>query len=219
LKTPKSKTKKAAPRGKVLEFWVPPQEGVPKGPQYIASWDYTICQIKVTLKYVNPPIWRRILVHEDTKLPKFHRILQCVMGWQNYHLHEFLIGPLSFGKPFLDEHYDILSESNVKLGHIAHDGEVTFEYRYDFGDNWEHTIVIEKKLPPEEGAQYPFCVEGARACPPEDSGGIGGYRRLLDVLADPSHPEYESMRDWAGEDFNPERFIPEIVNFKLKTLR
>jgi len=164
--------------GVVIEFPSPGEVGVPAdAPDTLPSWDLTICQIKVTLKYVNPPIWRRILVHQETKLPKFHRILQCVMGWRNYHLHESHIGPIKFGEPVPDEHYNVLSERNVRLSHLERGDEVTFEYHYDFGDQWEHAVVIERMLAEEDEAQYPFCLEGARACPPEDCGMFRGLFR------------------------------------------
>jgi hypothetical protein len=96
----------------------------------------------------------------------------------------------------------VLSERNVKLSHIGNGDPAPFEYLYDLGDNWTHEVIIEAKLAPEERAQYPFCLEGARA-----------------VLAIPSHPRHKELLYWLPDNFNPARFIPEIVNFKLKTLR
>lgn len=217
----KSKKKRTVSRTNVIDFVAPRKAPTPAEPEprKLYSWDLTICQIAVTLKHTDPPIWRRILVHQDTGLPKFHRILQCVMGWKNYHLHEFHIGPLKFGKPVAEEHYDVLSERNVKLSHIGDGDPLSFEYLYDLGDHWTHEVIIEERLAPEKGAQYPFCLEGARACPPEDSGGPFHYQDLLAVLAIPSHPRHKELLYWLPENFNPARFIPEIVNFKLKTLR
>lgn len=96
-------------------------------PRTLYSWDLTICQIAVTLKQTDPPIWRRILLHQDTRLPKFHRILQCVMGWKNYYVHEFHIGPLKSGTPVVEERYDVLSERDVKLNDIGDGDPVSFE--------------------------------------------------------------------------------------------
>lgn len=90
------------------------------------------------------------------------------------------------------------------------------EYQYDFGDGWEHEIVLEKVLPPEEGAKYPVCIKGRRACPPEDCGSIWGYEDLLLALQDPNHPDHDDLLEWVGGSFDPEAFEPDEINELLR---
>ena len=91
-------------------------------------------------------------------------------------------------------------------------------YEYDFGDSWEHELLVEKILPLEEGKRYPVCLTGKRACPPEDCGGIWGYASLLEAIRDPEHPEHEEMVDWVGGEFDPEAFDLDEVNRELQNL-
>ena len=176
-----------------------------------------IYQIKVTLKGSKPPIWRRFQVTGDTRLSTLHRILQGIMGWENYHLYQFTIGGTDFGAP--DCELDIESDRKVKLSQVVPDEKARFTYEYDFGDSWEHQILIEKILPPEPGVRYPICLAGKRACPPEDCGGIWGYAELLEAIQDPKHPEHDEMLEWAEEDFDPEAFDLEGVNRALRRIR
>ena len=177
-----------------------------------------IYQLKITLKYSRPPIWRRIHVSADTRLGELHDIIQTAMGWSDDHLHQFIIGDTSYGMP--DPHFpgDIKSERNVRLDGVAAEGD-TLIYEYDFGDGWVHEIEVEKVLPAEPGKRYPLCLAGKRACPPEDCGGMPGYERLLEVLRDPKHEEHEEMREWAGEDFDPEAFDLNKINRALKGIQ
>lgn len=149
-----------------------------------------IYQIKVTLRGSKPPIWRRIQVPGDISLGKLHRILQIVMGWTDSHLHQFIVGRTYYGQP--DPNYgsdlEMRNESRVKLQQIAPGEKFKFIYEYDFGDSWEHELLIEKILPPETGVYYPRCLTGKRACPPEDCGGVWGYADFLDAIRDPNYP-------------------------------
>jgi hypothetical protein len=177
-----------------------------------------IYQIKVTLKWSNPPIWRRLQVHGDTRLGRLHQVLQIAMGWDGGHLHAFDAGGISYGEP--DPHFpgDIRSERSVRLDKIAQEGG-TFRYEYDFGDSWIHEIKVEKVLAPEPGTRYPSCLAGKRACPPEDCGGVPGYERMLGILANPKDEEYEEITEWLGEEFDPEAFDLGAVNEELAKLR
>jgi len=141
-----------------------------------------IYQIKVTLADSRPAIWRRIQVRSDVTLAKLHRILQFVMGWQDAHLHEFVVRGEHYGVPDQDdgEPPKTRDERKYKLGDIVAAEGSQFAYNYDFGDYWQHMFVTEKTLPPQEGARYPVCLAGARACPPED---VGGNIRLRKFLA------------------------------------
>jgi len=179
-----------------------------------------IYQIKITLRHIRPPVWRRIQVPADIKLGKLHRILQAAMGWYDAHLHAFRVGHETYGVPDPDPLFDteMQNERNVRLDRIAAEGDQLI-YEYDFGDGWEHELLIEQVLPAEKGRRYPLCLSGKRACPPEDCGGPPGYERMLEVLRDPKHEEYEEMREWIGDPFDPEVFDPEEVNRMLKQVR
>ena len=177
-----------------------------------------IYQLKVTLNGSEPPIWRRIQVNSSITLHKLHQILQVVMGWFDSHLHQFIVRGEYYGIPDPDFGPKVKSEKRVKLNQIVTRKGSKFIYEYDFGDSWEHTIVLEKILEPEAGVHYPICLEGERACPPEDCGGIWGYYHLLEAIQDPNHPEHEEMLEWLGDDFDPEEFDVDAVNEELKRI-
>lgn len=175
-----------------------------------------IYQIKVTLNDSKPPIRRRVLVEDTTTLSKLHTILQTVMGWTDSHLHQFIINDEFYGEPD-DEFSDIevKNEKRYLLNQFIDRKGFKFIYEYDFGDSWEHTLLVEAILPIEKGAFYPRCIEGKRACPPEDVGGVWGYEDFLKVIANPKDPEYDEMIEWIG-GFDPERFNLEYVNEGLR---
>ena len=179
-------------------------------------------QLKITLIGSDPPIWRRIVVRSDLPLNHFHGVIQGVMGWTDSHLHQFLAGDTYYGTPepkMTGFGREILSEKRYTIADLAPAAKRSFIYEYDFGDGWEHKIVVEKILPPNPEFQHPICLDGANACPPEDCGGIGGYYELLDILADPRNPEHESMKEWLGYDLDPARFDVEIANDVLNRLK
>ncbi len=179
--------------------------------------DSPVFQLKVTLKGIRPPIWRRILVRGSTTLYRFHDIVQVVMGWEDEHLHEFVVGDTHYGVPDPDWGLDVKNEARVKLGQIVAQPKDRILYEYDFGDGWLHEILVEKVLPAEPDVHYPVCVKGKRACPPEDVGGEWGYATFLEAIADPENPEYDDMVEWGGE-FDPEEFDLEAINAGLKRL-
>ena len=184
-----------------------------------AQTDVPIYQIKVTLEDSKPPIWRRILVRSDVDLEKLHYILQVVMGWENYHLHQFIVGQTYYGEPHPDYDFEMRDERRVRLNRVAPGEGFKFRYEYDFGDSWIHQLVVEKVLPPEPGQQYPVCVKGKRACPPEDVGGVWGYDDFLEAIRNPDHPEHEDYLVWVGGEFDPEEFDLDEVNKMLRGLR
>lgn len=181
----------------------------------------SIYQLKVTLKGMRPPIWRRILVASTTKLDDIHLILQIVMGWTNSHLHEFIQGRDRYGEPDEDFPSGAQDETRYRLDQILKQEKEKLIYLYDFGDGWEHEVVLEKILPFETSATLPLCLKGRRACPPEDIGGIGGYMMFLDAISDPAHAEHEVMLEWIAEDiegsFDPETFDLAEVNQLLQS--
>ncbi len=167
-------------------------------------------QFKITLLESQPPIWRRIQVRNCT-LDRFHERIQTAMGWTNSHLHRFEIDGERYGDPELIddgfEDFECVDSTITKISEIVpKDGKrFQFTYEYDFGDCWKHEVLFEGCLKAEKGGRYPLCVEGERACPPEDVGGIGGYEEFLEALVDPKHEQHDDFVEWAGE-FDPERF-------------
>jgi hypothetical protein len=180
-----------------------------------------VYQFKITLLDIEPPIWRRIQVH-DGSLDKLHEHIQTAMGWTNSHLHDFEIEGQNYGDPLLMEEsfeeFDYRDSTTTKLREIMPKGEgLRFAYRYDFGDNWRHEVVFEGQLRPRRGQEYPVCLEGARACPPEDVGSTGGYQDFLEALADPDHERHHMYEEWIGcEPFDAEAFDPVAATKRMK---
>jgi hypothetical protein len=184
--------------------------------------DSLIYRFEVTLRESKPPIWRRFQVPATVTLAQFHTILQVVMGWTDSHLHRFIINGKEYGRPDYEERYadddPIFDERRVRIEKLFPVMPAAFLYEYDYGDGWLHVIIVDGKLSGSPEADYPKCIEGERACPPEDVGGIGGYEELLVALADPEHEEHEMMRLWAGENFDSEKFDIGDVNQALRRL-
>ncbi|MBI3971441.1 MAG: plasmid pRiA4b ORF-3 family protein [Chloroflexi bacterium] len=177
----------------------------------------SIWQLKITLIGIRPPIWRRVQVPSTVTLDKLHLVIQAAMGWDNYHLYSFSIGGEEYGEP--DPELNLRSAGRARLDRMVGGEKARFRYTYDFGDDWEHDILVEKVLPPVSGVRYPICITGRRACPPEDCGGIWGYEELLEILQDPQHEEYEERLEWLGGEFDPEAFDLEEANARLEPLR
>jgi len=180
-----------------------------------------IYQLKVTLEDIKPPIWRRIQVRGDVTLFKLYKILQAAMEWEDYHLHQFIVGEDYYAIPSPEDPWpmETKNEKRAKLFQVAPVEKARFIYEYDFGDSWRHNILVEKILPPERDLEHPICLAGKRSRPPEDCGGIGGYYEFLEAISDLKHPEHEDMLDWAGGEFDPERFDKEEINRLLSKIR
>ena len=179
-----------------------------------------VYQFKITLKGTKPPIWRRIQVPEMYTFWDLHVAIQDAMGWEDYHLHEFVFTlpimniKVRIGIPMKDDFDEtILPDWDQKIADYFSSETPKAEYTYDFGDGWQHDIILEKILPRETGVIYPRCVDGKRACPPEDCGGIGGYAEFLEAIGDPANERHEDMLDWVGGKFDPEDFNPSEVKF------
>lgn len=177
-----------------------------------------VYQLKVTLSGIRPLIWRRFQVKGETTLHQLHRILQVVMGWEDYHLHQFVIAGVTYGGS--DEAYggERKSEKTVTLREAAPQVGTQFFYEYDFGDRWEHELVVEKVVAAQAGVHYPRCLSGRRACPPEDSGGLWGYAEVLKALRHPRRPEHRETLAWLGKRFRPDAFDLEGINQELQRL-
>jgi len=180
-----------------------------------------IFQLRIALRYIEPPIWRRVLVPDNWLLGELHPLFATVMGWAGYHMHQF-----SFGGGFKQERYST-HEMTMECGGEMHDeGTVllsqvllrkgqAFTYEYDFGDSWLHQVKVEKILPYDSEMKLPVCIDGARACPPEDCGSFPGYANVLRVLANAQTQEDREFRKWVGH-YDPERFDLEAVNRRIQ---
>ncbi|WP_300016189.1 plasmid pRiA4b ORF-3 family protein [Pseudonocardia sp.] len=173
-------------------------------------------RIKVTLRGVRPPVWRRLLVPPDTTLAGLHEILQVAMGWLDGHLHEFVAGTQLFGPPDPDAGPGRRDEAGVQLDEVLRRSGDRLRYSYDFGDGWEHDIVLESME--AETVDTARCTAGRRACPPEDCGGPWGYAELLAAVSDPGHPDHAERVEWAGPYFDPAEFDRAAVNDQLRAL-
>jgi Plasmid pRiA4b ORF-3-like protein len=182
-----------------------------------------IYQLKVTLLGTSPPIWRRLLLPADLTLAQLHDVLQAAMGWQECHMHEFSAGGRHFGRSNPEDGFmgmpPVENERTVRLSRVLRRVGAKVVYMYDFGDSWEHGIVLEKRLCADPTTAYPVCTGGELACPPEDCGGIGGFYDLLDALRDPAHEQHDEMNDWVGDDYDPDAFSVDAVNRMLTPLR
>ena len=169
--------------------------------------------IKVTLLGTRPPVWRRVLVERDITLRNLHRTLQTVMGWSNSHLHQFVLPrqKSSYTKHGLGAN---IARENATLGDLICTPGARLLYEYDFGDGWQHELVLEEILLGDESFQQ-ICVAGQRCCPPEDCGGPQGFAELLKALQDADHPDHEEICEWLG-DFSPESFSKEAINRRLR---
>jgi len=180
-----------------------------------------VYQFKITLLGAEPPIWQRIQV-QDCMLDKLHEHIQTAMGWTNSHLHEFDIKGQRYGDlQLLDHGFDggkCFDSTKTNLSQIVPktDKKFAFKYEYDFGDGWEHEVLFEGSPPVDPKAKYPLCLEGKRACPPEDCGGVWGYNDLLEAIKDPNHEEHESMLEWIDDDFDAEAFNPKQATKAMK---
>jgi hypothetical protein len=172
-------------------------------------------QFKIILADSDPMIWRTFQVPGEYRMDRFHQVLQIVMGWNNAHLHEFRINGRTVGM-VADCEYDFIVEDETKfrLSDFNLKERDTLSYLYDFGDHWEHIIHLDRVS--NQKATSPFCTNGKGACPPDDCGGVFGYTELLEVLADPKHPEYEGWKNWLPEGFQPDKFPLDEVSKELK---
>lgn len=222
-------------------------------------------QIKISLNGIEHEIWRRFVVKDSISFNYFHKIIQKIMGWKNYHMFQFTIGgktitsseeghnlaEASFKTLFqspeflkmleereksgkLEGSFDINEINHIieqtkedkqkekynlktKIGYLLNSEGQRFIYTYDFGDKWEHTLVVEKIEDQDNSKKYPFCLAGGRACPPEDCGGIEGYYNLMEIRKNKNHPQYKaSIVNWLGEEYDPERFDAKWADLTLR---
>lgn len=169
-----------------------------------------VYRFKITLQDTAPEIWRRIET-EDVTLAQLHELIQTAMGWTNSHLHQFEIADSRHTDPrfMMDDLDDLgaIDYSGVRVSDLVseHGPELVMGYEYDFGDGWQHEIVLEEVTQPEPRVRYPRCIDGERACPPEDVGGVYGFANYVEAITDPSHSEHDEFLEWSGP-FDPTKF-------------
>jgi hypothetical protein len=172
-------------------------------------------QIQVSLNDIRPKIWRRLLIQPQTSLPALHKILQISMGWTNSHLHQFKHEETCYGIPWDEDPEATVDYRKVKIWDLLLYPHESMTYKYDFGDSWEHEIKLEDILLNQEPLPFPTCTDGARNCPPEDCGGVGGYAALLKIIKNQKHPGYKETMMWLGGRFDPAGFDIDRVNREL----
>lgn len=187
-------------------------------PKRIKSDQPVIYQLKIVLAGTKPPLWRRVLVDSSMTLFKLHQVIQVAMGWENAHLHMFQIRQKHYGEPENDMLGETLDERKFKLWQVIRREKEKFQYRYDFGDSWDHNIIVEKITTDSVTVPVPICTKAVGACPPEDCGGLWGYYNMINAINDPKHPEHEEMKDWIGDDYDSKHYDIEKVNQKLGKL-
>lgn len=178
-----------------------------------------VFQIQISLNGSKPRIWRRILIPADLLLSDFHKIIQTTMGWENAHLHQFIKNRTFYtikleGDDFWGEMNNV-DYKGMKVSDLLVAEKDKIIYEYDFGDGWEHVILLEN-IQQKKGILYPVCIKGKMNCPPEDCGGIWGYFGMLEILENPKHPEHVGYKEWLGGDFDPEYFNLDEINERLK---
>ena len=174
--------------------------------------DLNAVQLRVTLAEIEPLVWRRLVLPGTWHLGQLHLVIQAAFNWWDYHLHEFRAGGLRYGDLETDDDGGFLDsprlfdEREVRLLDFGRELGTVFTYIYDFGDDWHHHVEIEQHLALDPPPKVATCTGGARARPPEDVGGVPGYDRFLEVVADRDDPEYADMKRWCGGHFDPDWF-------------
>lgn len=206
-----------------------------------------IHELKIVIKNSKPPIWRTVAVPSDIRLYDLHKVIQAAFGWENYHLHQFILNKKKpkptnvelaelirsenweeFASRMTNQRFfslpmfeleDIEDERKIRLSDLVPMPKQKLEYEYDFGDSWKHIIEVKKVEPPAGGVTYPICLDGKLACPPEDCGGVWGYYDILEAVKDPRHPQHEDLKEWLGKDFDPDYFDLARTNAILAKVR
>jgi hypothetical protein len=192
----------------------------------VARTPTTVHRLKVTLRRVKPPVWRRLDVKSTIKLSELSDVLEAAMGWYGGHLHAFEASGVRYEHPDeldmdVDRNFgpETVDEHKVRLRDVLPSVTSKLRWEYDFGDGWEHDVVVEAIEPARTGVRYPICLEGKRACPPEDCGGPSGYAELLAAVSDPSHEQRGELLEWLPPDFDPEAFAVDEATKAMQSPR
>jgi hypothetical protein len=183
----------------------------------------SVLRVRVSLTGIEPAIWRRLELPSNLTLSRLHAVLQMAFDWDGMHLHSFERTPPAAVRQKMPgagpERVSKVGERHIQIGQILREPGDEVLYRYDFGDDWEHLVVLESRADPEEGVGYPRCTGGERHAPPEDCGGAPGYEHLMQVLADPAHPGHADLLEWAPVGFDPAAFSARALDAGLARLR
>jgi hypothetical protein len=164
----------------------------------------TVARIRINLMHLKPEVWRRVEVPLSLHLKGLHDVIQAAFGWLDYHLFEFQVGTQRYGIPDADwDYHEVRQARSVRLAALVARSIDRFSYLYDFGDHWEHAVVIEATEAADPKLSYPRFVDGARRCPPEDVGSVSGFFEFLEAVIDPGHVEHQRMIRWYGRIFDP----------------
>jgi hypothetical protein len=174
--------------------------------------------LRIQLRDVTPVVWRRILVAGSIRMAKLSLILIAAMGWNNSHPHEFLIGDQRIGMCFDDDPEDDIDEKSVTVLQALRE-ERRFSFAYDFGDSWDHDVVVEDLTWSSVALTFAVCLEGENACPPDDVGGASGYRRFVKAITDPEHEEHDRTIGWVDGPFDPTEFDVAKANALMQRVR
>lgn len=180
----------------------------------------TVFQIKITLKGIAPPIWRRIQTMDCT-LDELHALIQVTMGWESMHLYRFIIGGVEYADLDMTSDDEFEDASGTMLSEVLPSRNLRprLQYEYDFGDGWIHQLIVEERFSPETGVEYPICIAGQRACPPEDCGGPWSYAGFVEAIHNADHRRHKETLEWVGSDFDSERLDLEAVNNELRQMK
>ncbi len=200
---------------KLLGSTIDPAE-TPK--RRLATSSDSVFQLKIALRAIDPPIWRRVQT-KDCTLEELHALIQVTMGWEFEHLYRFIIGGVEYSDLEMASDDEVGDACDTKLSEVLpiQNRRPRFQYEYDFGDGWIHQLIVEERFPPVEGVKYPICVAGQRACPPEDCGGPWSYADFVETISNPDHEKHEETLEWVGDGCDPEAFDIEAVNKELAT--
>lgn len=175
-----------------------------------------VLELEISLDNIQPKIWRRVQIDPNTTFLELHYIIQFALGWTNSHLHRFLTDDelVCIGVPYLmdDSPYEFLDSQAIYVSDFIQNPGDQLQYEYDFGDGWMHTLTLLQRIPSERHRTIPVVADGARACPPEDCGGIWGYQQMVEALKKPRSSEAQSYKAWLGYVYKPEHFDLEAVN-------
>ena len=180
----------------------------------------SVYRFKITLQDSGPAIWRRIET-KDVTLQELHVLIQTAMGWMNSHFHQFEIADTRYTDPrFMDEALDdfgAIEYSGIRVSDLVseHGARLRIGYEYDFGDSWQHEVALEQVTNSEPGSRYPRCLDGERACPPEDVGGVYGFADYVEAVTNPDHSEHDELLEWNGP-FDPAQFDATQATRRMK---
>lgn len=180
-----------------------------------------IARIRIELEHIAPRIWRRVDVSLTTNLRALHEIIQAAMPWENYHLYQFVIGERVYGEPDPEDAVwgrKIYQAKGMRLGTLVDRGITELLYTYDFGDDWQHRVIVEEILEAKPGTGYPLFIDGERTAPPEDVGGPPGFMDFVEAMAKPRHPQRKDLVRWYGGPFNPVDFGAERITESIRAI-